>query len=139
MDCLSKNLEYLLFLIILIFVVYYLFGVNMDLYNYYEYETNSRCSYFGGSENQTFVYWFHTPNCGHCRRMEGDWNKLKNLLKEYPNIKLTKIDVSKPENQQMSQDYEVEGVPHIVKEKNGKRDVYSGNRSAQDLFKWISV
>jgi hypothetical protein len=58
--------------------------------------------------------------------MEGEWEKFTSNAPSF--LKVRKIDVSKPQNRKMAQSYGVKGVPHIVREKNGIREVFNGPR-----------
>lgn len=84
------------------------------------------------SNDKDKIIWFYSPGCGYCTNMENDWAIFKSRAPS--NFVLEKINTTK--NQKMADDFGVEGVPHIVKIKNGKRTVYSGDRSAKDLLKF---
>lgn len=81
------------------------------------------------------MYWFYSKTCGHCTRMEPAWEKFAAMCPAY--IDVQKINTA--ENQQMAQDYGVNGVPYVVKEEAGRRDVYEGDRTAQDLYNFATV
>jgi thioredoxin-related protein len=83
----------------------------------------------------TTVYWFYRPGCPHCDNMKGEWGKMKRSLSS----KYTVIDVNTalPENQQLSQQYNVQGVPHIVKVSSSGQSVYNGKRTSSEMKRWI--
>jgi len=88
-------------------------------------------SYFMKSKAGTTILWFYRDGCGWCHKMQADWDKFSQMVADNPDISIHKINTEK--NQKMAEDYGVSGVPHIVKVCKGKRIVYSGSRSADDL------
>lgn len=81
------------------------------------------------------IYWFYSKTCGHCIRMESDWEKFTTMCPA--NIKVEKINIV--ENQPMARAYGVNGVPYIVREEYGRRYVYEGDRTAQDLYNFATA
>jgi thiol-disulfide isomerase/thioredoxin len=81
------------------------------------------------------IMWFYSENCGHCTRMDPAWKQFVAMAPNHLTIK--KIDIE--ENQQMAMDYGVNGVPFVVKECDGKRSVYGGDRSAMDIYKFATA
>ena len=81
------------------------------------------------------ILFFHSPNCGHCKNMMSEWNKFeKRQSRKYVT---KKINIDLPENADMSDNYEVRGVPHIVKIAHGRKlEVYSGDRTATAFKSW---
>jgi Thioredoxin len=91
--------------------------------------------------NTKCVIWFYRPDCGHCAKMHSEWDKFERqaMFTAFPRIAPKKINVNEPENRQLSENYEISGVPHIVKlEEYGRRVVFSGERTAGELMKWCS-
>jgi hypothetical protein len=86
------------------------------------------------------VYWFNRPDCGHCTEMEPEWGALEKKLNSgvlVPNT-CTRININDPKNKKISKNFDVEGVPHIVKvDCDGCRHVYSGPRKCDDMLAWI--
>jgi thiol-disulfide isomerase/thioredoxin len=115
--------------IAIVIIILFLYGVNM-------------CSSIFSSETprekllrlqpKVIILWFFRPGCGHCDRMEAAWKKFASNLPA--DVAVEKINVM--ENPDMAEDFRVEGVPHIVKVVNGKRIIYSGDRSAEDFLKF---
>lgn len=81
------------------------------------------------------IYWFFRKGCGHCTRMESAWEKFAKMCPAY--IDIEKINTS--ENQTMADDYGVDGVPYIVKVEGNMRTVYTGDRSAEDLYSFATI
>jgi hypothetical protein len=86
------------------------------------------------------VLWFYRMDCGHCQRMHSEWDKFETqaAFSMFPPIHTRKIDINDPANMDMAANYQVQGVPFIVKlSEDGVRNLYDGNRTAEDLFKWV--
>ncbi len=80
----------------------------------------------------TTIIWFYSPNCGYCRQMHADWDKFEEMCPRYIMLKKVNIDT----NREMARNFQVDGVPHIVKVRNNNRIVYDGDRSCEDLLKF---
>lgn len=91
---------------------------------------------FVNKKNKTIVYWFYRPGCPHCDNMKHAWQMLKHEVS--PKYILKEINTSLPRNQHLANKYDVEGVPHIVKVNYKGHVVYSGDRSTEDMKKWIN-
>lgn len=83
------------------------------------------------------VYWFYSPGCPHCSNMRHEWDnfKIKCML---TTIQPIEIDTTDPENELISNDFGVQGVPHIVKLVNGERIIFDGNRTSEELLSWAN-
>jgi hypothetical protein len=83
------------------------------------------------------VYWFHRPDCGHCTKMEPEWRDLERKLNT-TSINYRRIDINEPKNKKISTNFDVVGVPHIVKvDCDGIRNVYNGPRKCNDILAWL--
>ncbi len=94
-----------------------------------------------GSLSDITVMWFFRPGCGHCTSMKEAWNKLKDSGLP-SNIKIQEINTALPENAEISAEYSVSGVPHIIKQKLGPGGnlyvmIYNGDRSTKSMRDWI--
>lgn len=79
------------------------------------------------------LIWFFRPGCGHCTRMNPAWDE---FVKQAPSeVEVVKINTQ--ENPDMARDFEVEGVPHIVKVTDNVRVVYRGDRTAAGFLKFV--
>lgn len=69
--------------------------------------------------------------------MKSDWNKFK-ILMLWHNINITSVDISLPNNKDITEFYDVHSVPHIIKvESNGSViSIYKGNRKYHDIYGW---
>lgn len=77
------------------------------------------------------IIWFYRPGCPHCDNMMGEWNKFTKM-RNRQDLHIRKVNTL--ENPKMAAEYEVSGVPHIVRVKEGVRTVYKGDRTAQSLY-----
>ena len=78
---------------------------------------------------------FYADWCGHCRRMAPVLEQLKAELKDTANI----IQINVDENQELAEEYEVEGVPTFIVFKQGKQTWrQSGSKSISQLKQAIS-
>merc|ERR1712018_1017852 len=65
---------------------------------------------------------FYAPWCGHCQRLEPEWNEAAAQLKEKTGgkVKVAKVDCT--ENQGLAQRFGVQGFPTIKKFLPGQKD-----------------
>ena len=124
-------------LIIILLIGYFLYSQSMrEKISFIENDVASQVSL-----SDITVMWFFRPGCGHCTKMKDAWNKLKES--GIPsNIKLQEINTALPENAEISAEYSVSGVPHIIKQKLGPDGnlyvmVYNGDRSTKSMRDWI--
>lgn len=85
------------------------------------------------------VIWFYRPDCGHCQKMHPEWDKFESsaVFTVFPPIEAKKININEPQNATMAENYEVQGVPFIVKlDNDGVRNIYNGSRTSEDIFRW---
>ncbi len=85
------------------------------------------------------VIWFYRPDCGHCQNMMSNWESFETrcALTMLPPVSTKKVNINEPNNQELAQNYGVQGVPFIVRlDGDGYRNLYSGDRSAEDLLHW---
>jgi hypothetical protein len=86
-----------------------------------------------------------STECGHCINMQEDWDKLtKEVQKEHKDIEL--LDISENHqanvdslNKTFQTDLKFSGFPTIFKimKKNAPVHYYQGDRSTQDMKKWL--
>ena len=94
--------------------------------------------YLYSEKHGLIVYWFHRPGCGHCDKMEPEWAKAEKLMAG-SSATLKRIDTSKPANKELANNFEIDGVPQVIKiSPNGARVKYDGDRTADDMVTWIS-
>lgn len=83
------------------------------------------------SKSMTII-WFYRPGCGWCDKMNPEWERFEKMAPS--NLTLKKINTA--EEQEMAEDFGVQGVPFIVKVVDGKRKVFQGERSAENFMRF---
>jgi thiol-disulfide isomerase/thioredoxin len=78
------------------------------------------------------MIWFYKPGCGFCDRMSQNWDEFK--LSKPSHVTVRKVNTLK--EQQMAQDFRVNGVPHIVKIVNGKIYVFNDDRTTENFLRF---
>jgi hypothetical protein len=68
--------------------------------------------------------------------MNPEWDKFQSALSTTM-IKAHKINVDDNENRAMADEFGAKAVPHIVKVKTNIRYVYHGERTKEELLKWV--
>jgi thiol-disulfide isomerase/thioredoxin len=91
-----------------------------------------KCSF--GPKAKVTVFLFYRNGCGWCDKIKPEWQRFTKMHSGSNEVEVRAINSE--ENQQMANDYGVSGVPHIVRECNGVRTIYQGDRSAESLYKF---
>ena len=90
---------------------------------------------YGG--NNPTLYYFYMNGCGWCDKFNPVWTELTNCENEI-NIKQGNMEkINGPENNNLTNEYKVDGYPTIILVKNNKRNKYEGNRELEELKRWI--
>jgi len=81
--------------------------------------------------NDMWLVEFYAPWCGHCKKLEPEWNKVATELKG--KIKVAKVDAT--ENSQLGSKFDIKGYPTIKifppgDKKVNKEENYEGGRDA---------
>lgn len=92
--------------------------------------------YNTNDSTKILVYWFYIPGCPHCDNMKNNWFTMKKKLP--PKYKLIEIDTSLKKNESLATEFNVNGVPHIVKiNPDNTKSVYNGDRTVDNMIMWI--
>jgi len=87
------------------------------------------------SSDKPAMIFFYAPWCGHCKNAKPEFEKLMNMAKG----KAFMIDCDA--DKEIAQKYDVQGFPTIRYypngPKNGNPREYSGNRNAEDMFRFM--
>lgn len=81
------------------------------------------------------LYYFYHPSCGYCQQFNPVWDELS---KKYHSSNLRKIDATDSANENLTFYYNVTAYPTIILVSGNKNKRYSGNRSIDDIQKFIS-
>ncbi len=82
---------------------------------------------------KTLVLYF-APWCGHCKALKPEWEKLEKTGVKGVTIRKVNADESPEEIKEAG----VDGFPTIIFYNNGKKQLYSGERTAEAISKWAS-
>lgn len=83
--------------------------------------------------------YFYMTSCPHCIDFNPIWEKLKTKVEnEKINVTLVKYNISdNGEGSEQAALYNVKGAPTIILDKNDVHNEYNGNRSVDDIIKFI--
>jgi thiol-disulfide isomerase/thioredoxin len=89
----------------------------------------------------------HADWCGHCQRLEPEWNTMKSSLDNnvkqhiiFEEIESADLDTKLPivsKTYMHGKPLEYRGFPTIGSIRNGKFEMYGGGRSAPELLQWV--
>lgn len=84
------------------------------------------------------LYYFYSPHCMHCRNFDPVWDSLQNELRKFNNLSVYKIDGTNPNNTNLVFYYGISGFPTIILEGPNKNIEYTGDRSLDDLYNFVT-
>jgi protein disulfide-isomerase A6 len=74
--------------------------------------------------------------CGHCQKLQPEWDQLPSKIGK--RVKIAKIDATV--NRQMGQKYGIKGFPTLLlfgAEDSTEPIKYEGQRTAEDMVSWV--
>lgn len=86
------------------------------------------------SNDQPKVTYFFLPECGWCKKFMPEWEKFE-ALAEKEGVKATKVNAQ--EKADVVTKKGITSFPTVIVEKSGKESEYSGERTAEDLLKFV--
>ena len=89
----------------------------------------------GFSDDGSKLVLYYAPWCPHCKSLMPTWDQLKSESSG-SNVSVEKVDCEA--NPEAAEEQGVNGFPTIVLFKNGEATTYEGDRSLDDLKKFIS-
>ena len=96
--------------------------------------------------SKTIVCKIHSKNCGHCIKMEPEWNKMKTIMKG-GNVDIHEFETTEDSEKlkkfnaelknKFNKELEYDGVPTLAKISGGNIHYYNGERRAEEMKKWV--
>ena len=77
------------------------------------------------------VILFHHPSCGHCQAFMPAWAELKQ------HISLPAKEINCADHPDRCEQYDIEGYPTIILEKNGQKQEFNDKRTVENVIKFI--
>jgi thiol-disulfide isomerase/thioredoxin len=74
---------------------------------------------------------YHLPGCGWCKKMMPEWDKFQKAHKGDSDVSIKKIDCSK--KPEAAEKEGIKGFPTIIKFKDGEKEGFDGDRTAEAL------
>lgn len=81
------------------------------------------------------VYWFYRLSCPYCVKMHDEWKRFKGMTM-FSMVKPIEIDITKPENKDIVDKYQISSVPQLIKIEKNIPIIYDGDRVAEDIYQW---
>jgi len=80
----------------------------------------------------TKITLYYADWCGYCEMFKSEWNKLKKIISD-KNLKITTMEYESKRIDQEKKDM-IQGYPTIIIDKNNKKYVYNGDRTAEKII-----
>lgn len=88
-------------------------------------------------ENEFVLVEFYAPWCGHCKKLEPEYNAAASTLKaNNSTVVLGKVDATV--HRPLGERYEVKGFPTLKFFNNGEVSEYTGGRDANSIISWVN-
>lgn len=134
---------WLSFIIILIIVIIFLvLRKNRVLESYENPNQLKLINETGDKIGMKHLLLFYRPDCVHCHNFmdspDSIWKQFVEKYKQHPYVKITTIDGSKKENEDILNKYNVAGFPTIIKVVDDSVVEYKGDRTFEDLEHFIA-
>jgi len=84
------------------------------------------------------VYRFHRPTCPYCVRSQSEWDHFKRKCKtKLIDCKDINLNDGSHESMALAAEFNIKSVPTIIAIKDDRVYEYKGNRSSNDLERWV--
>jgi len=87
-------------------------------------------------DNSLILVEFFAPWCGHCKRLEPEYEKAAADLKSH-NIAIAKVNADAEHNKPLANTYGIKGFPTIKLFRNGVPTDYTGERSSDSIVSFM--
>lgn len=88
------------------------------------------------------IVWFYTDWCGYCQRFAPTFGKLTKDKQIKKNFAVAYVNAEKPENQDLMQEYQVQGFPtvYLINKKTGEKEQIDNTKLfAEDALKKLTT
>jgi protein disulfide-isomerase A1 len=92
------------------------------------------------SKHDFIVVEFYAPWCGHCKKLEPEYEKAASILSSNdPPVVLAKVDASEEANKAIAQEFDIQGFPtiKILRNKGKSAQEYKGPREADGIVEYL--
>jgi len=86
------------------------------------------------TNNKHTLVEFYAPWCGHCKKLEPEYEKAASNLK-LKSVPLAKVDAT--EEKDIASKYNVKGFPFMIWFEDGKEVTYDGGRTSDTIVEWV--
>lgn len=90
------------------------------------------------SQNETILYYFYSPHCGYCKMFKPVWDKVSKDITHGHGVRTIAIDATDPANNDIAFYYNINAYPTIILVTPNKNYEYTGNRSYEDIERFVS-
>jgi thiol-disulfide isomerase/thioredoxin len=88
---------------------------------------------FTNKSSKINIYYFNSPNCGHCKRFNPEFNIFVKSLKGHNNITIIDAKAGVAEFDNLAQHYGIQGYPTVVFDYGDHFTIYNGERTSKAL------
>ena len=132
---LKKNL-YIILILLILGIILYSFIITQE-----GFESNSS-SFNNDIASGKKVVWFYAPWCGHCKKMNKDWDDAASVVNIGENhmIKINVGNKDNAEHSKIAHQYNIQSFPTILLLNNGqKEEEYNGERSKTAFISYCKM
>lgn len=91
---------------------------------------------FESKKEPTFVY-YYKPWCKYCKAFMPVWDSFVKANASDFTMEFAKINIDDDANKSLAKKYGINSVPTLILHKNGKNTVFKGERSPENLKKFL--
>lgn len=132
----EKYIENNRFVVLLVLLVVVVFLCSMKKKNRENFESGSLEH---NPSTEFMIVFFKMEGCGHCKNFAPTWDKVSSKMNNKKvNGKTCKMVTVDSSNSELTSKYNVSGFPTIMKVSGNNAKEYEGDRSEEDVVKFIN-